>query len=81
MGFRLFDRKYVFFEEFDHGVNAEHGSRQAQQYDLGPLVREELIQEEVLGNNEQQEDKDKNQKLFHKQKKKGCTQAAVSQAF
>lgn len=37
MGFRLFRVKYVLFEEFDDGIKAKQGAKQAQEEHRKPL--------------------------------------------
>lgn len=66
MAFRMFGRKYVFFEEFDHSIDAQQGAYQAQAEHRYPLVGEELGKKEIFRDDKQQENNDKIQKLLHK---------------
>ena len=48
MGFRVFWVKYVFFEEFDDGVNTKHRPDKGQQKNKDPPAGKKLIQQEVF---------------------------------
>jgi hypothetical protein len=65
MGFRLFDRKNIFFEEFHQSIDAADRSNQAQEENRQPAEGEKFIQQEILRQDEENRKEYEDQKLFH----------------
>ena len=54
MGLRMFNRKDVFFKETYYCDNGNNGTNQTQQnYTNTHTMREQLIEQKILRNNEQ----------------------------